>query len=103
MCSKKYFILLLRIDTDKCVCYNEYMKGADIVISIVFDRNRCKGCGLCVDVCPKNIIYIDTEIDTSYGRGCAAAREGCIGCASCYTVCPDIAVTIKEVSDETSD
>ncbi len=75
------------------------MKGAEAVIRIIFDKNRCKGCGLCANVCPKGIIYIDTEVDTSYGRGCAAAREGCIACGSCFTVCPDIAISIEEVNE----
>jgi 2-oxoglutarate ferredoxin oxidoreductase subunit delta len=70
------------------------------LLEILIDKNRCKACGLCADVCPKEIIRIDNSAQSLYGKGCAVAREGCIGCGKCYTVCPDIAVTIKRGDKE---
>ena len=60
------------------------------------DINRCKACGLCVSVCPKKVISIDTALITRSGMGSAVISEGCIGCGSCYIVCPDIAITIRK-------
>ncbi|MBU4037944.1 MAG: 4Fe-4S binding protein, partial [Proteobacteria bacterium] len=27
------------------------------------DLDKCKGCGLCVDVCPKNVLEISTDVN----------------------------------------
>lgn len=61
---------------------------------VLVDENRCKACGLCVSVCPKNVISIDKTVITKYGKGCASVSEGCIGCGTCYLVCPDIAISV---------
>ncbi|MBW1768873.1 MAG: 4Fe-4S binding protein [Deltaproteobacteria bacterium] len=28
------------------------------------DSDRCKGCGLCINVCPKNVLEISSEDNT---------------------------------------
>ena len=64
---------------------------------IVIDQEKCKGCYLCIDVCPKNMI-IEGEFINQSGYHPAVFREDindCIGCAMCAIRCPDIA--IKEV------
>lgn len=55
----------------------------------------CKGCGLCVDVCPKNSLYISEKI-SPLGIHPAAFREGaqCTLCRNCTTICPDAAIEI---------
>lgn len=60
-------------------------------------EDKCKGCGLCVSVCPKNILELDTLRLNSKGYNPAAVRrpEACIGCAMCATMCPDIAIRIE--------
>ena len=68
------------------------------MIEIDINKNRCKGCGLCTDVCPKGILSINANIDTPYGKGCAEALGDCVGCACCALVCPDIAIKFVERS-----
>jgi Fe-S-cluster-containing hydrogenase component 2 len=29
---------------------------------VVIDEKRCTACGLCLDVCPNNAIYVETEV-----------------------------------------
>lgn len=65
------------------------------MINISVDKSKCKACGLCANVCPKGIIYINPDEITAYGKGIADIGNGCIGCGSCYMVCPDIAITIR--------
>jgi 2-oxoglutarate ferredoxin oxidoreductase subunit delta len=54
------------------------------------DVERCKGCGLCVEYCPKHILKMSEETNqNSYPYPQITDQEKCIGCGNCYTVCPD--------------
>lgn len=62
---------------------------------IVIDRNRCKGCGFCVDACPNNLIRIDTKLNAQgYLPAIIEDNENCTGCALCAEVCPDVAIDV---------
>jgi 2-oxoglutarate ferredoxin oxidoreductase subunit delta len=64
------------------------------------DKDRCKGCGLCVDVCPKNVLEISNGINAKgYFPAYQARPEDCIFCALCCTMCPDVAITISEIEE----
>lgn len=67
---------------------------------LIIDKDRCKGCGLCVNVCPKKILYLDPDEVNILGYHPAAAKEGCIACGFCATVCPDIVFTIYKEEKE---
>ena len=62
---------------------------------IKIDKNKCKSCYLCIDVCPQKVIKKSNEIGKT-GECIAEFDETnskCIGCAQCALVCPDIAIT----------
>lgn len=72
---------------------------------VKFDGERCKGCELCVDACPKKIITIDDGAINAKGYRPARVTdmEQCIGCANCALMCPDGAVSVyKEESGRDS-
>ena len=65
--------------------------------------DRCKGCGLCVDVCPKGVLEMSTDVNTKgYFPAYQARPDDCIFCAICCTMCPDVAIAITENIEETS-
>jgi len=67
----------------------------------IIDKDRCKGCGLCVAVCPKSVLELSNEINSNgYFAACQARPENCIHCAICCTMCPDVAITIKEIEEK---
>ena len=49
---------------------------------VSFDQKYCKGCGLCVEVCPMKIISLDTETtnEKGYNPARVVEMEKCIGC-----------------------
>lgn len=68
------------------------------MIKIFIDEQRCKGCGLCVRACPKQIVALSTtRLNTKgYYPAEIVDPEACIGCASCARTCPDVAITIEK-------
>jgi 2-oxoglutarate ferredoxin oxidoreductase subunit delta len=67
------------------------------------ESERCKGCGLCVSVCPKKVLELSGEVNSKgYFSAFQARPEDCIVCALCCTMCPDVAITITEIADATA-
>ena len=65
------------------------------------DIERCKGCGLCVSICPKKVLEISDEVNSKgYFPAYQARPEDCIYCALCCIMCPDVAITITEVAEK---
>ena len=65
------------------------------------DPDRCKGCGLCVSVCPKKVLDLSNEVNTKgYFPAYQAYPEKCIFCTTCCIMCPDVAIEIEKVEVE---
>lgn len=64
------------------------------------ETDRCKGCSLCVVVCPKKVLEISRQVNAKgYFAAYQARPEDCIKCALCCTMCPDVAISITECAD----
>ncbi len=63
---------------------------------VVFD-NWCKGCGLCVAFCPRDVLEMSDD-----GRVHVAAPERCIACHWCDTHCPDFAILVQPIDEAPS-
>ena len=62
---------------------------------IEVDDLYCKGCGLCVEACPKQVLALDIDHLTPKGYHPAhLISNGCTGCAICSIVCPDAAIIV---------
>jgi len=62
---------------------------------IEIDPQRCKGCGFCVNFCPKRLISLDSNFnDKGYHPAVFTDQEKCTGCAICALVCPEVAITV---------
>ena len=64
---------------------------------LTFETDLCKGCGLCVNACPKHLLIIDKTKINKKGHSPAVItdQESCIACAFCATMCPDCVITVE--------
>src|SRR5512136_2952676 len=60
-------------------------------------KDECKGCGYCIEFCPKKVLAESDEINA---RGVHPPRiaheEDCVMCGFCTAVCPDFAIYVVE-------
>jgi 2-oxoglutarate ferredoxin oxidoreductase subunit delta len=56
---------------------------------------RCKGCGLCVDFCPRHLLELSSELNAA-GYHPAALHDAakCTACALCAEMCPETAIRV---------
>ena len=59
-------------------------------------RDRCKGCELCIGVCPKHVLELDRSSVNALGHHPVRLTDpaGCTSCALCVRVCPDVVFTV---------
>lgn len=63
---------------------------------ILIEKDRCKGCELCVTACPQQILGMTKQLNSKgYFYAEVAEPMRCIGCRLCCITCPDMAITMK--------
>ena len=63
-------------------------------------KEFCKGCGYCVDTCPKQVFELKETPDQMNSKGyfvpIIAHPEACTKCRMCELICPDFAIEVEE-------
>ena len=54
------------------------------------NQSWCKGCGICVEFCPKKVLKLDEKDKANVVRA-----QDCICCRLCELRCPDMAIEIE--------
>lgn len=54
--------------------------------SLTVNKDWCKGCGICVAFCPKNVLELKN------GKINIKDFQACIQCGQCELRCPDFAI-----------
>ena len=64
---------------------------------IKLDKNKCKSCYLCIDVCPNNLIKKSTEIGANgeFTVEFDDKNNKCTACAQCAMMCPDCIIKVE--------
>jgi len=75
-------------------------KGAvtvEPIVSVLADEDACRGCGLCVALCPYGALEIQ---QTEKGRKVHVIPVACKGCGVCAATCYQQALTINSFTNE---
>jgi 2-oxoglutarate ferredoxin oxidoreductase subunit delta len=60
---------------------------------------RCKGCGFCVEFCPRGVLVVSERFNSKgYHPPDVIAPDACTGCHLCELLCPDFALGIEEIA-----
>lgn len=60
-------------------------------MSIITHKNKCSGCGKCVEICPGNLLALEEESKGPFIR----RPEDCWDCMACVKICPHGALETK--------
>ena len=63
------------------------------------NKDFCKGCRLCIEFCPNDVLELSKHGINSKGHPFVEVvePEKCIGCGNCISVCPDCVIELFEV------
>jgi len=66
---------------------------------LTFDNETCKGCELCISVCPVDILFLDHERINKSGYNLISVTDmdKCIACAQCAIICPDSVIKVEAI------
>jgi 2-oxoglutarate ferredoxin oxidoreductase subunit delta len=60
-------------------------------------KDRCKGCGFCVEYCPRDVLELSEEFNVKgYHPPYVKKPEDCVHCGLCEMLCPDFAIWVTE-------
>lgn len=58
---------------------------------------RCKGCGLCVAYCPRDVLEMSSLFNAKgYHPPQVKDPERCVACGLCEMLCPEFAIFVEE-------
>lgn len=64
---------------------------------ITIDKDKCKGCLLCIGFCPKGLIVIDEKLNSKGVKPAQFKKDAeCLGCAMCAIICPDCCIEVYQ-------
>ena len=63
---------------------------------VIIDIERCKGCDLCVEACPQDVLALAPEFNLKgYHPAVLVEHDNhCTGCTLCAVACPDACITV---------
>jgi 2-oxoglutarate ferredoxin oxidoreductase subunit delta len=63
-------------------------------LRVIITTDRCKGCGLCVAVCPPTVLALGPLNALGYPAATLIDNARCTSCAACAMICPESAVAV---------
>jgi len=64
-------------------------------LEIKIDTFLCKGCGICIDMCPRKVFKWSQELsEKGVHYPVPVHADKCMKCKMCELLCPDLALTV---------
>ena len=61
-------------------------------------KDRCKGCGFCVEYCPRDVLELSQEFNIKgYHPPFAKDKDKCVNCNLCELICPEFSIFVTQV------
>ncbi|MDO9540786.1 MAG: 4Fe-4S dicluster domain-containing protein [Kiritimatiellia bacterium] len=60
----------------------------------------CKGCELCVSICPRKALTLSQNVNKSGFHFPESDCRLCSGCKQCAIICPDAAIEIFRINEK---
>jgi 2-oxoglutarate ferredoxin oxidoreductase subunit delta len=71
---------------------------------VVIIEDRCKGCGFCVEYCPKDVLVMSERFNAKGYHPPEMVTHGeCVNCNLCEMICPDFAIFSTELPEVTAE
>ncbi|MCK4546997.1 MAG: CoB--CoM heterodisulfide reductase iron-sulfur subunit A family protein [Candidatus Eisenbacteria sp.] len=67
------------------------------IVAVLFDEDKCRGCGLCASLCPYSAIEM---VETDSGTKARMISVACKGCGVCASTCYRRVIRMEHYSDE---
>ena len=61
---------------------------------IKIDRQRCKGCYLCIVNCPNGLIKISDKLNIKGVKPASFSGGKCTACTMCAVICPECIIEV---------
>lgn len=66
-------------------------------VTIHLNQKWCKGCYICLEVCPKKVFEKSPEVSEKGFQSVVVAHpELCTRCLQCEMLCPDLAINVEK-------
>jgi len=67
---------------------------------IVIVEERCKGCGFCVEYCPRGVLRMSSSFNVKGYHPPEVVDESlCVNCHFCEVICPEFAIFSVEATE----
>lgn len=62
---------------------------------VEINKERCKGCGYCIEACPKEVLGIGKDMNKKGVKPIIPVNaNNCIGCSLCALMCPEACIEV---------
>jgi len=91
---------LSRMDTCKDMQEGEEKaKRTRPIGKVIIDKHLCKGCGFCVNFCPRHTLVMSKKLNDKGYHYPEVDKDNCTGCDLCGMMCPDFAIYAIKITD----
>ncbi|MFQ5604476.1 MAG: ferredoxin family protein [bacterium] len=60
-------------------------------------KDQCKGCGFCVEYCPKEVLELSDEFNIKgYHPPVVVQEDECVYCKLCEIICPEFSIFVTQ-------